>query len=58
MAGTATKPGKKTVDSATAAVPSVGTAAGDELLTAETEAAVASVSGRDLDVDVVDEHGA
>ena len=43
---------------AVAAVTAVGTTARDELLTAETEAAVAAVSGRDLDVDVVDEHAA
>jgi hypothetical protein len=41
---------------AAAAVAAIGAAARDELLAAETEAAVASVSGHDLDVDVVDEH--
>ena len=41
---------------AVAAVAAIGAAARDELLAAETEAAVASVSGHDLDVDVVDEH--
>ena len=42
---------------AAAAVAAVGTAAGDELLAAEAQAAVAAVAGRDLDVDFVDEHG-
>ena len=41
---------------AVAAVAAVGATAGDELLAAEAEAAVAAVARRDLDVDVVDEH--
>ena len=41
---------------AVAAVPSIGTAVGYELLAAEAEAPVAAVAGADVDVHLVDEH--
>ena len=41
---------------AAAAVAAVGTAARDELLAPETQAAITTAAGRDVDVHLVDEH--